>query len=68
MPRATFSLAMARTLFESAQLYSRQKMNDFEKMTILCERALAVLSSLPETPETKDLGASIRLAMKPPKR
>jgi hypothetical protein len=68
VPRATFSLAMTRTLFESAQLYSRQKMNDFEKMTILCERALAVLSSLPETSETKDLGASIRLAMKPPKR
>ena len=68
VPRATFSMAMTRTLFESAQLYSRQKMNDLEKMTILCQRALAVLSSLPETSETKDLGASIRLALKPPKR
>jgi hypothetical protein len=67
VPRATFSLAMARTLFESAQLYSRQKMNDSEKMTVLCQRALAVLSSLPETFETKDLGVSIRLAMKAPK-
>jgi hypothetical protein len=64
VPRATFSLAMARTLFEESQLYSRQKLYDFEKMTILCQRALAVLGSLPETPETKDLGKSIRLAMK----
>jgi hypothetical protein len=36
IPRATFSLAMARTLFESAQLYSRQQIKDTEKMTILC--------------------------------
>ncbi len=64
VPRATFSLAMARTLFEGSQLYSRQKLNDSDKMTILCQRALAVLSSLPETSETKDLGMSIRLAMK----
>ncbi len=68
IPRATFSLAMARTLFESAQLYSPTKMNDSEKMTILCQRALAVLSTLPETLETKDLGVSIRLAMKAPRR
>jgi hypothetical protein len=64
VPRATFSLAMARTLFEESQLYSRQKLNDSDKLTILCQRALAVLSSLPETSETKDLGVSIRLAMK----
>jgi hypothetical protein len=68
VPRATFSLAMARSLFDSAQLYSPKRMSDFEKFSILCERALAALSALPETSETKDLGASIRLAMNPPKR
>ena len=66
--RATFSLAMARTLFESAQLYSRQQIKDTEKMTILCQRAQAVLSSLPETTEKKDLGVLIQVAMKSPKR
>jgi len=68
IPRATFSLAMAKTLFESAQLYSRQQIKDTEKMTILCQRAQAVLSSLPETSETKDLGVLIQVAMKSPKR
>lgn len=67
IPRATFSLAMARTLYEESQLYARRKLNDSEKMTILCQRALAVLASLPETFETKDLGVSIRLAIKTPK-
>jgi hypothetical protein len=64
VPRTVFAMAMAKTLFEEAQLYSRQKMNDSEKMTILCQRALAVLSSLPETNDTKDLGVNIRLALK----
>jgi hypothetical protein len=34
----------------------------------LCQRAQAVLSSLPETSETKDLGVLIQVAMKSPKR
>jgi hypothetical protein len=68
VPRATFSLAMARILFDSAQIYAPKRLSDYEKMTILCERALAALGSLPETPETKDLGASIRLVLNPPKR
>jgi hypothetical protein len=64
VPRATFSLAMARTLFESAQLYSRQQIRDTEKMTILCQRAQAVLSSLPATPETKGLMVTVQVALK----
>ena len=68
IPRATFSLAMARTLFESAQLYSRQQIKDTEKMTILCQRAQSVLSSLPATSETKGLMVLIQVAMKSPNR
>jgi hypothetical protein len=59
---------MARTLFESAQIYSRQQIKDTGKMTILCQRAQAVLSSLPETSETKGLMVLIQVAMKPPKQ
>lgn len=68
IPRATFSLPMARTLFESAQLYSRQQIKDTEKMTILCQRAQSVLSSLPATSETKGLMVLIQVAMKSPNR
>ena len=64
VPRATFSLAMAKTLFESAQLYSRQQIKDTEKMTILCQRAQALLSSLPATPETKGLMVTVQVALK----
>jgi len=37
-------------------------------MTILCQRAQAVLSSLPATSETKGLMVSIQVAMKSPNR
>jgi hypothetical protein len=64
VPRAVFAFAMAKTLFEESQLYSRRKLNDSDKESILCQRALTVLGSLPETNETKDLGVNIRLALK----
>ena len=64
VPRATFLLAMANTLYDESQLYARNKVNDSEKMKILCQRAQEVLAGLPESFETKDLGVKIRLALK----
>jgi hypothetical protein len=66
VPRATFLLAMANALYDSSQVYASNKINDSEKMKILCQRAQDVLKLLPESFETKDLGVKIRLAMKEP--
>jgi hypothetical protein len=63
VPRATFLLAMANTLYEESKLYARGKMNDSEKRKILCQRALDVIKLLPESFDTKDLETSIRLVM-----
>jgi hypothetical protein len=63
VPRATFLLAMAKTLFEEAQLYSRQKVNDSNKMMILCQRALEVLKSVPDSHDKKDLDVEIHLTL-----
>jgi hypothetical protein len=67
VPRATFLLAMARTLYEEAQLYDRRKENDFEKRNILCQRAQEVLKSLPESPETKALDLKIQIILTAPR-
>ena len=63
VPRATFVLAMAKTLFEEAQLYSRQKVNDTTKMTILCQRALEAIKPLPDSHDKKDLDVEIHLTL-----
>lgn len=67
VPRATFLLAMAKTLYEEAQLYDRRKVNDSDKRMILCQRAQDVLKSLPESSDTKALGVRIRLVLTEPK-
>jgi hypothetical protein len=67
VPRATFLLAMARTLYEEAQLYDRRKENGFEKRNILCRRAQDVLKSLPESPETKALDLKIQIILTAPR-
>jgi len=67
VPRATFLLAMATTLYEESKLYDRRKENDFEKRTILCQRAQDVLKSLPESPDTKALGLKIQIVLTEPR-
>ena len=67
VPRATFLLAMARTLYEEAQLYDRRKVNDSDKRMILCQRAQDVLKSLPESADTKALDLKIRIVLTAPR-
>jgi hypothetical protein len=63
VPRATFMLAMANTLYEEAQLYDWRKENNRDKRMILCQRAQNVLKSLPESADTKALGTKIRVVL-----
>jgi hypothetical protein len=62
--RAVFVTAMANALFEQSQFYSRQKLDDPEKMKIFCTRAQDALKTVPESKESKDLGGKIEKTLK----
>lgn len=64
VPRATFELAMANTLFTMARMYSQDKLGDSEKMAVLCQRAQNALKTVPESDDTKELTRKIQQALK----
>jgi hypothetical protein len=64
VPHAVFTLAMAHALHEHAQLFSRNKLDQPERLKIFCERAQAALKTLPESKETKDLNGKIQATLK----
>src|ERR1035438_1899690 len=64
IPRNTFLLAMTQALYEESQLYASNKLDEPQKMTILCQRAQQTLKALPESKDTKDLSAKIEKTMK----
>jgi hypothetical protein len=64
VPRAVFITAMASALYDQSQLFSRRKMDDPEKMKILCSRAQDALKSIPESKESKDLSGKIEKTLK----
>jgi hypothetical protein len=68
VPRATFMVAMADSLFRFSQLYAKDKLDEPQKMDALIERAQAALTGLPETKEIKDLKADIQAAVKKAKK
>jgi hypothetical protein len=64
VPRATFVQAMATALFEQAQLYGHNKMDDPDKMKIFCSRAQDALKLLPASKESDELNKKIQAALK----
>jgi len=64
VPRAVFVTAMAAALHDEAQLFSRNKLDEPDKLKILCERAQEALKTLPETKEIKELGVKIQATLK----
>ena len=64
VPRAVFVTAMASALYDQSQLYSRQKLDDPEKMKILCTRAQEALKGIPESKQTKELTGKIEKTLK----
>jgi hypothetical protein len=64
IPRNTFLLAMTQNLFDASQLYTPTKLDQPQKMQILCERAQQALKGLPDSKESKELSARIEKAMK----
>ncbi len=64
IPRDTFMMAMTQSLYEESQLYTATKLDEPQKMQILCQRAQAAIKGLPESKETKELSVKIEKAMK----
>jgi hypothetical protein len=64
VPRAAFVTAMAATLFDESKLYGSRQIDKPDRVKIFCNRALDALKTVPETKETKDLGAKIAKSLK----
>jgi hypothetical protein len=64
LPRAEFVLAMAAAMHDTAEVYSRNKLDDPQKMEIFCTRAQEALKSVPESKERKELLAKIAATLK----
>lgn len=64
LPRADFILAMAGAMHDTAQVYSRNKLDDPQKMEIFCTRAQEALQNVPESKERKELLAKIQATLK----
>jgi len=67
VPRAAFVEAMALALFDQSQLYSRNQMDQPDKLKVFCDRAEDALKLVPASKETQDLEKKIHAAMKKPK-
>jgi len=64
VPKAAFMQAMAAALFEESQLYTRNKLDEPDKMKIFCDRAQTTLKAIPASKETEDLDKKIQAALK----
>ncbi len=62
--RNEFVLAMANALHDSAQLYTRNKLDQPDKFQIFCARAQEALKGIPESKQTKELNAKIETTLK----
>ena len=66
--RAVFLLGIAKSLYDEADLYTPTKLDQPDRLNLLCEHATDALKAVPETKETKDLLAKIAKLRKPGKR
>lgn len=64
VPRAGFMLAFAEAFYDLSQLFDRRKLDQPQRLGVLCKEALAALEGIPESKKTKDLKAKIQKAMK----
>lgn len=64
VPRATFIQAMAAALYEESQLYTRNRMDQPDKLKIFCTRAEDALKQTPASKESADLDKKIQAALK----
>jgi hypothetical protein len=64
VPLDVFQFAMAAELQKSAELFSRDKLDDPRKLENLCQLAQTALKGVPESKGTKDLSTKIENILK----
>ena len=64
VPKATFALAMADSLYNLSQIYVPAKADEPEKLKIFCERAENALKAVPDSKDKKALADKIDKATK----
>jgi len=66
--RSAVVVGVAQTLYDESALYGPDKLDDPEKVTLFCDRAQALLKSVPESKESKELSAKLEKVLKKAKK
>ncbi|MGA2131442.1 MAG: hypothetical protein ABSH50_03930 [Bryobacteraceae bacterium] len=64
VPTATFQLAMANALYDASKLYTRDKLDQPDRLKVFCTRAQEILKQVPESKETQDLDKKLQAQLK----
>jgi hypothetical protein len=64
--RSVFMKALAASLYEQAQLFAPDRLDERDKLEIIGQRAQIALKAVPDSKDTKDLGDKIQKLMKKP--
>lgn len=64
VPREVFLLAVAKALYDQSELFGSKKMDQPNRLKVVCQQALDTLQAIPETKETKALAAKIQASLK----
>jgi hypothetical protein len=57
-------MAFAEAFYDLSSLFGPKKLDQPQRLGVLCKEALAILREVPETKKTKDLKAKIEKALK----
>jgi len=63
-PRPVFLTAVAKMLYDSSELFGSMKMDQPNRLRLLCQEASEALKGVPESKETKALTTKIQAALK----
>jgi hypothetical protein len=64
VPQPQFLLAMATALYDTAQLYTRSKMNNPDKLKIMTQNAVKTVEKLPDGDDKKKLAEDLQKLIK----
>lgn len=64
VPRATFVYGVAKSFYDLSALYGPTRLDQPQRLRLLCQQALDALGTIPETKDTKALTAKIQAALK----
>jgi hypothetical protein len=68
VPRATFLLALGKALLDEADLYTPRKLDQPERLKVVCEHAAEAIAAAPQNAETKELLSKIEKLRNPGKK